>query len=152
MSDFEREGRDLWRRYRAAGLPGGDPEPDVGLLAAYAEGRLDEGAAEPVEAWLARDPARLAVLGPVPDDLPAPLAVIRNARALVRPAPVVVARHQAWRQAVAWASVAASLAIVGASGFIAGHQADDYHEAITVAAGGDLVYGPGGGEGDGAAF
>lgn len=148
MSDLEREGRDLWRRYRAAANPpGGDPEPDVGLLAAYAEGRLDEVAAEPVEAWLARDPARLAVLDPVPDAVPAPLAVIRNARALVQTAP-----RQAWRQAVAWASVAASLAIVAASGFIAGHQADDYHEAITVAASGDLIYGPGGGEGDGAAF
>jgi hypothetical protein len=152
MSDLEREGLDLWRRYRAAAepLPGahpGDPEPDVGLLAAYAEGRLDEDAAAPVEAWLARDPARLALLGPVADDAtPAPLAVIRNARALVQPAP-----RQTWRQAVAWASVAASLVLVGASGFIAGHQADDFHEALTWAAGGDLIYGPGG-ESDGAVF
>ena len=145
MSDLEREGPDLWRRYRAAAGP--LPEPDLGLLAAYAEGRLDEAAAAPLEAWLARDPARLALLGPLPDAAtPAPLAVIRAARGLVRPAP-----RQVWRQAVAWASVAASLIIVGASGFIAGHQADDYHEQLTAAAGGDLIYGPGG-EGDGAAF
>jgi hypothetical protein len=148
MSDLERDGRDLWRRYRAAALPSfGDPEPDVGLLAAYADGRLDEDQAAPVETWLAADPVRLALLGPVADETtPAPLAVIRNARALVRPAP-----RPAWRQAVAWASIAASLVIVGASGFIAGHQADDYGEAITVSVGGDLIYGPGG-EGDGAAF
>jgi hypothetical protein len=154
MPDLERDGRDLWRRYRAAALasapqpdPESDREPDPSLLAAYAEGRLDEVAAEPVDAWLARDPVRLALIAPPADiGAPAPLALIRTARALVQPAP-----RQAWRQAVAWASIAASLVIVGASGFIAGHQADDHYEAITVAVGGELIYGPGG-EGDGAAF
>src|SRR4051812_20210851 len=149
MSDLERDGRDLWRRYRAAALPSsGDDEPDFGSLAAYAEGRLDEDQAAPVEAWLAVDPMRLALIGALGADAsaPAPLAVIRNARALVRPAP-----QPAWRRTAAWASIAASLVIVGASGFIAGHQADDYGEAITVSVGGDLIYGPGG-EADGAAF
>lgn len=150
MSDLEREGPELWQRYRAAmaasaGQP--DPEPDPGLLAAYLEGRLDETAAEPVEAWLARDPARLVLMAPPDADAPAPLAVIRSARALVRPS-----SRQVWRQTAAWMSVAASLVIVGTSGFIAGHQLDAYHESITVALGGDLVYGPGGGEADGAAF
>jgi anti-sigma factor RsiW len=149
MSDLERDGRDLWRRYRAAAsLSPGDPEPDVGLLAAYVDGRLDEDRAAPVDAWLAADPARLALIAPIADAAaaPAPLAVIRNARALVQPVP-----RPAWRQAVAWASIAASLVIVGASGFIAGHQTDDYGEAITVSVGSELIYGPGG-EGDGAAF
>src|SRR5689334_20243879 len=117
MSDLERDGRDLWRRYRAAAVPfTGAEEPDFGSLAAYAEGRLDEDRAAPVEAWLAADPTRLALIGagvgsPADESAPAPLAVIRNARALVRPAP-----QPAWRRTVAWASIAASLAIVGASG------------------------------------
>ena len=153
MSDLERDGRDLWRRYRAAALPSaGADEPDFGSLAAYAEGRLDETQAAPVEAWLAADPTRLALIGPGVGALadasaaPAPLAVIRNARALVQPAP-----QPAWRRTIAWASIAASLLIVGASGFIAGHLTDDYGEAITASVGGDLIYGPGG-EADGAAF
>ena len=149
MSDLERDGRDLWRRYRAAASPfTGADEPDFGSLAAYAEGRLDEDQAAPVEAWLAADPTRLALIAPVTDEsaAPAPLAVIRNARALVRPVP-----QPAWRRTVAWASIAASLAIVGASGFIAGHMTDDYGESITASVGGDLIFGPGG-EADGAAF
>lgn len=150
MSDLEREGPELWQRYRAAALASAgetDPEPDPNLLAAYLEGRLDEAAAEPVEAWLTRDPSRLALIAPPDAGAPVPLAVIRNARALVRPS-----RSQVWRETAAWMSVAASLVLVGTSGFIAGHQLDDYHESINVALGGDLVYGPGGGDADGAAF
>ncbi|MBV8169387.1 MAG: hypothetical protein JO021_21510 [Alphaproteobacteria bacterium] len=149
MSDLERDGRELWRRYRAAASPSaGADEPDFASLAAYAEGGLDEDQAAPVEAWLAADPLRLALIEPVPGEsaAPAPLAVIRNARALVQPAP-----QPAWRRTVAWASIAASLLIVGASGFMAGHLTDDYGEQITVSVGSDLIYGPGG-EADGAAF
>src|SRR5262249_8377382 len=52
MSDFEPDGRALWRRSRAAaGVSAGPagPAPDPGLLAAYVEGGLDEDAAAPVE-------------------------------------------------------------------------------------------------------
>src|SRR5882757_1376256 len=59
--DIERDPA-LWRRLRgAASGSAGEAvtAPDPVLLAAYAEGRLDEAAAEPVEAWLAADPAWL---------------------------------------------------------------------------------------------
>jgi hypothetical protein len=157
MSDFEPDGRDLWRRYRAAALasaaapPGPAAEPEPGLLAAYVEGRLDEDAAAPVEAWLARDPAALAVVAPVALATdPAPLALIRRARALVGAgAPPVPA---SWRRAAAWMSIAASLLLVGYTGFLAGHDALDHGEAIASLVGGELIFGPGEGDADGAVF
>jgi hypothetical protein len=151
MSDLERDGPGLWRRYRVAALTpfGAASEPDPGLLAGYLEGRLDEAEAEPVETWLARNPDAVAMMAaPVPDPGPAPLELIRRARALVSAQPV----RPTWRYAVAWASIAASLVLVGATGFMAGHDALDDHETITSIAGGELVDGLGGGEGDGAVF
>ena len=53
----------LWARWRALAAASGAgraPEPDALLLAAYAEGRLDEAAAAAVEDWLAEEPERLA--------------------------------------------------------------------------------------------
>jgi anti-sigma factor RsiW len=167
MSDLERDGRDLWRRYRAAasafgpephrepdaGPGGGTGEPDFGLLAAWLDGRLDEAEAAPVEAWLARDPEALAALAaPAPEPGPAPLDLVRRARGLVAPGGGAGAASPPWRRAVAWASVAASLVLVGASGFMAGHDALDHHEEIASLMGGELIFGPGGGDGDGAAF
>ena len=153
MSDFEPDGRDLWRRYRAvaAALAGPDtgpePDPDPGTLAAYLEGRLDEDAAAPLEAWLARRPDALALVAPLdPDARTAPLELIRRARALVRSA------QPGWRQGAAWASIAASLLLVGYTGFLAGHDAFDHHDAVASLVGGELIFGPGGGEGDGAVF
>ena len=155
MSDFEHDGRELWRRYRAAALasaaPPGAPEPDPGLLAAYVEGRLDEDAAAPVEAWLARDPAALAVVAPLAaEPAAAPLELIRRARTLVgagAPLP-----RPTWRHAAAWMSIAASLLLVGYTGFLAGHDALDRGEAIALLVGGELIFGPGEGDADGAVF
>jgi hypothetical protein len=166
MSDLERDGLDLWRRYRAAAWPpsgsidpaGSMPEigpemvPEMapGLLAAYLEHRLDEVEAAPVENWLARNPdaiVLLAEINPSENSPPAPLALIRQARGLVgTPA------RPTWRHAVAWASIAASLVIVGTTGFMAGHDTVDRNEAIATVVSGDLVDGPGGGDDDGAAF
>src|SRR5258707_9794986 len=154
MSDFEPDGRDLWRRYRAAAAalagPAPGPEPDPGALAAYLEGRLDEDAAAPLEAWLARHPDALALVAPLaPDAAAAPLELIRRARALVTPA---APARAGWRRGVAWASIAASLLLVGYTGFLAGHDAFDRHDEIASLVGGELIFGPGGGEGDGAVF
>jgi ferric-dicitrate binding protein FerR (iron transport regulator) len=161
MTDFERDGLDLWRRYRAAAWPvagspspadpaGSTPEPAATLLAAYLEHRLDEAEAAPVEAWLARNPDAITLLTEFSlsaSSPPAPLELVRRARSLVAAPP-----RPAWRQAMAWASVAASLLIVGTTGFLAGHDAVDRSEAIATIVGGELVDGPGGGDGDGAVF
>jgi hypothetical protein len=158
MTDIERDGLHLWRRYCAAARPasgttggvGSAPEPASALLAAYLEHRLDEDAAAPVEAWLAHNPDAIVLLSEFSSDAsapPAPLGLIRQARGLVAASP-----RPAWRQAMAWASVAASLLIVGTTGFLAGHDAVDRSEAIATIVGGDLIDGPGGGDGDGAVF
>ena len=52
--------RRLWQRWRTLGETSRVAEPDALLLAAYAEGRLTEADAEPVEAWLAAAPEVLA--------------------------------------------------------------------------------------------
>jgi|SRR5579872_7014952 len=152
MSDLERTGPDLWRRYRAAALtpdPTAAAEPDPGLLAAWLDGRLDEVAAEPVEAWLARNPDALCLVDvPASGVEPAPLETIRRARALVSGA----LPRRTWRENVAWAAIAASLVLVGWTGFMAGHASFDRHDEIASAVGGDLIYGPDGGDGDGAVF
>src|SRR5262252_2802747 len=52
----------LWRHWRSAMVNAAGeaaPAPDALLLAAYAEHRLSEAAAEDVEAWLARHPQML---------------------------------------------------------------------------------------------
>ncbi|MBV8165633.1 MAG: hypothetical protein JO021_02495, partial [Alphaproteobacteria bacterium] len=141
MSDFEADGRELWRRYRVAAMaPAGmagpadalASAPGPVLLAAWLDGRLDEAAAEPVEAWLARTPDALALVAPVDtSDAPAPLELIRRARALVPGNGGGAAARPTWRNVMAWASVAASLVLVGATGFMAGHDAvGDSHETV----------------------
>jgi hypothetical protein len=162
MSDIDRDGRDLWRRYGAAALasaPGAEPdaEPDWGPLATwlapYLEGELNEAAAAPIEAWLARHPEALALVAPLAVEVgPAPLDLVRRARALVQPRVGGAAVRPTWRHGVAWASIAASLLLVGATGFMAGHAAVDHGEAVATLMGGELIFGPGGGDGDGAAF
>jgi anti-sigma factor RsiW len=127
----------LWRRWqldsgRGDGAAGIDPL----LLAAYAEGRLDEARAEPVEDWLAARPevladivaARAATAAALPA---APEAVIARAAALVEPPdPKIVrfpasavARHRSWRTAFAWSSIAASLLATSLIGFALGNDA-----------------------------
>jgi anti-sigma factor RsiW len=136
--DIERDPA-LWRRWRGA-VPGSVGEtataPDPVLLAAYAEGRLDEAAAEPVEAWLATDPTHLDDIRAASDPdrgttaSPAPETVLARAMALVdgRDAQVLpfrraVRRAPAWRVAAAWGSMAASLAVTCLIGFALGSDA-----------------------------
>lgn len=148
MSDVEPDGQDLWRRYRAARPPVDAVEPDFGLLAAYIDGQLDETAAAPVERWLAHNPDALALVRRLDDSvLPmAPLGVIRRARALVAGNPA-----GGWRHAAAWGSIAASLVLVGMTGFLAGHDTVARNEAIATTISSDIVFGPTEGDGDGAA-
>jgi len=58
----EAQDRRLWHRWRVLGEKSRVAEPDVMLLAAYAEGRLTEAEAESVEAWLAATPEALSDL------------------------------------------------------------------------------------------
>ena len=127
----------LWRHWRTAVNAAGEaaPAPDPLLLAAYAEHRLGETAAETVEAWLALHPEAItdvlaageANTRPVVIDPPA--AALARAMALVpgaesnvvplrRPAPVAT-----WHVAVGRVAVAASLLVVSLVGFTLGTDA-----------------------------
>jgi anti-sigma factor RsiW len=123
----------LWRRFRGLDRSVEPAPPGALELAAYAEGRLDETAAERVEAWLFAHPAAL-------DDIVAARAgraalasdaVIERAIALV-PADRAGARvipfdrkaalSYPWRTHVARVAVAASLVLTGLVGFTLGSQ------------------------------
>jgi anti-sigma factor RsiW len=127
----------LWRHWRtavvnAAGEAG--PAPDPLLLAAYAEHRLGEAAAEEVEAWIARHPEAMADVLAAGDSNVGPTtsqpseAALARAMALVSDPKAVPFRRPAtrtptWRIAVARVSVAASLLIVSVVGFALGTDA-----------------------------
>jgi anti-sigma factor RsiW len=127
----------LWRHWRTAVVnAGGEAAPDPLLLAAYAEHRLDETAAEAVEAWLARHPEALEdlaaarELGAAPLAAQPPDAAVARAMALVPgPDPQVVPFRRAvrpmpvWRFAMGRVAVAASLLIVSLIGFTLGTDA-----------------------------
>lgn len=123
MSDTD-DGNILWRRYRD-GLDN-EPEPDVMTLAAYAENRLSEEEAEPVERWLARDPARLdAVLAARAASLAdiVPLGRtddIRAARSLVYQRVQALGARGLMLRTAAWGSVAAGFVVACLVGYQAG--------------------------------
>lgn len=132
----ETEERALWRRWRQVAA-GNAATPDALDLAAYAEGRLDEAEAMAIETWLAAHPEILAdvqmarVLAPAPSDT-SHAAIVAKACALVtgsRLTPAnsnVVPLHRgmaAWRSALAWSSVAASLVAASLVGFTMGSEA-----------------------------
>ena len=127
--------RALWRRWSMRGSAA-TPAPDALELAAYAEGRLSESAAERIEHWLAAHPAGLgeilsdiaAARSATPDAMPiADAAIIAKASALVSGTRdnVVPLRRAApaWRNALAWSSVAASLLAASLVGFAMGSDA-----------------------------
>jgi len=137
MSDLGDQAGDaaLWQRWR---LQAHSAAGDAAALdlAAYAESRLDEAQAEPVEAWLFANPEALAELSAVRaaavEPLPqAPEAMIARAAALVAPAAATVVpfrpRHAAprpsWRMAIAWSGMAASLMATSLVGFTIGNNA-----------------------------
>lgn len=130
--------RRLWQRWQALGGKPRGAEPDALLLAAYAEGRLSESEAEAVEAWLAVAPEAL-------DDIIAARAlaqrppqltyqhILNNAFDLVpgsadapASAEIVPFRRRLppqWRTALAWSSIAASIACASLVGFSMGSDA-----------------------------
>ncbi|MGH7033178.1 MAG: hypothetical protein ACREFL_05565 [Stellaceae bacterium] len=127
--------RELWRRWRA--LSEVAPTPDATAFAAYAEHRLGETEAESVEDWLATDPLAWSELdaargaarldGAAAD---APLiaracALLTDIAGLPRDGAVVPLRRPApaWRSALAWSSVAASLIATSLVGFSMGSDA-----------------------------
>jgi anti-sigma factor RsiW len=123
----------LWQRWREATPASDIVMPDPLLVAAYAEGRLDETEAEPVEAWLADHPAALddiiaaraaaaGALPEAPDDL-ADRAAELVAGSVVVPFPTrIIARRRTWRTAVAWSGIAASLLATSLVGFAIGND------------------------------
>lgn len=127
----------LWARWRAlaaASEAKRAPEPDALLLAAYAEGRLNEAAAAAVEVWLAEEPERLADIvaarAAATATAVAPEALVARATALVGPAdPKIVPfryptrRAQGWRSVAAWGSLAASILATSLIGFALGNDA-----------------------------
>lgn len=121
----------LWRHFRTLDRSAASETPGALELAAYAEGRLDEAAAERVEVWFLAHPEVLddIVATRAGREASASRAVIEHAAALVladpvraqiipfrRPAPY------AWRMHVARAAVAASLVLTGLAGFTLGSQ------------------------------
>jgi anti-sigma factor RsiW len=125
---------EFWRRGRATLV--GAPPVDAVLLAAYAEGRLDETAAEPVEAWIAGNPEALDDIIAArqanradPDAAPERLiargaALVAGPGAAIVPFPVALAvRRRSWRDAAAWGAVAASLLATSMFGFEIGSSA-----------------------------
>jgi len=131
--DTKAEAAALWRRFRAlegeSPLRGKELPGEALTLAAYAEGRLGDAAAERVEAWLAANPEAVGDLAPAaPGE--ATQAVLDRAMALVA-APddadsrVVSFRRRrgatpGWRLFAARAAVAASLLVTGLAGFAMG--------------------------------
>jgi len=130
----------LWRHWRAAVVNAAGeaaPGPDPLLLAAYAEHRLSETAAEVVEAWLVRHPEAIADVLAAGDSnagsrpIQPPEAALGRAMGLVPdPDPKVVPFRRpagpqvpVWRVAVGRIAVAASLLIVSLVGFTLGTDA-----------------------------
>jgi len=128
----------LWRRWRAMANAAGEaaPAPDPLLLAAYAEHRLGETAAEEVEAWLALHPDAIGDVLAARDSNAGTVSVQPSEAVLVQatglvPGPdpkVVPFRRSArpappWRVAVARVAVAARLLVVSLIGFTLGTDA-----------------------------
>jgi hypothetical protein len=138
MTDKGAEARDrrLWRRWQAL-ESSRVPEPDSLLLAAYAEGRLSEAEAEPVEAWLAVAPealdditiARQAYERPprvVFEHILDKASMLVSGAAEPATAEVVPFRphlRPQWRMAIAWSSLAASILCASLVGFSMGSDA-----------------------------
>jgi|SRR5579863_1984425 len=130
------EERALWRHWTTTQRGTESLAPDALALAAYAEGRLSEAEAEPIERWLAAHPESL-------DQIFADIAAARSASDAVMPMVdvsvidkafalvtgtkdnVVPLRRPtpAWRNALAWSSVAASLVAASLVGFTMGSDA-----------------------------
>jgi hypothetical protein len=145
----------LWRRFRI--LEGESPLQDKDLpgealaLAAYAEGRLGEAAAERVEAWLAANPEAISDLVaariPTQPAEPAAAALARAMALVAAPAEsdawVVPFRQKAapapgWRLFAARAAVAASLVVTGLAGFAMGSNVYTTVAGSSANSGGEL--------------
>jgi len=125
MSEFIKQAEQaaLWRRWRQQ-AEGATEAPDAMLLAAWAEHRLDEAAAEKVEAWLALNPKALEdalAVRSVAAPVEASAAAIARGSALVTERdPKIVpfrGRAPAWRTAATWTSMAASIIVACLVGF-----------------------------------
>ena len=132
----------LWRHWRSAAVSAAGeaaPMPDPLLLAAYAEHRLSETAAEAVEAWLALHPEAFAdVLLAAQDSNTRGAVVVEPSEAALARAMALVAAEDpkvvpfrrparparpVWRVAVGRIAVAASLLVVSLVGFALGTDA-----------------------------
>jgi len=139
----------LWRRFHALDRIERDQavdDADVALdLAAYADGRLSEAAAEPIETWLAAHPEALddVVAARSPRNATVPQRIVDRAASLVagdssdgrvvpfHPSPA----SRSWRVHVARVAVAACLVLTGLAGFTLGSGAYDNLFSSTSASG-----------------
>lgn len=137
----ETEARALWRRVSGAAEP--VPEEisaeDASLLAAWLEGRLDDGAHEAFEARLAAAPALRQALAALDAEAPpapvaAPGAVLDRAKGLVAPVRAKAARggllsrlhpDSLFGGLMEWGAAAALLVLVSVAGFDMGSAAAD---------------------------
>jgi nitroreductase len=101
----------LWRKYVAAAEPAKEPDPLT--LAAYADRTLLAKEAAVVEAWLARNPDRIAWILAARNRAvePAPLDVIRRARDLAPTRAIEV-----WQPIAGWCAIAAALVMICMTG------------------------------------
>lgn len=129
----------LWQRWRALSPAAGTSAAagDPNALAAYAEGRLDEAMAEPVEASMFDDPellddviaARALAQAKLPDAaepaIAAAMALVPPQGAQILAFPKAPSAHSrgGFRMAMTWGGLAASLLITGFFGFTLGSNA-----------------------------
>ena len=139
----------LWRRFHALDRTGRDravDDADIALdLAAYADGRLSEAAAEAVETWLAAYPEALddLIAARAVSDATAPQRVVSRAAALVtgdsadgRVVPFRAApTSRTWRVQMTRVAVAACLVLTGLAGFTLGSSAYDNLFSLSSASG-----------------
>jgi len=139
MSDkgAETQDRRLWQRWQALGETSRAAEPDALMLAAYAEGRLSEAEAAPVEAWLAAAPEALSdIVAARSAHRQSPQEVderIRGKAAALVPGASAMAsaevlpfrprRLPPLRAAIAWSGMAASILCASLVGFSMGSDA-----------------------------
>lgn len=136
MAEFGgHQDRGVWLRWQSLAASAAAP-PDALVVAAYAEGRLSEDEAAPVEAWLAAYPEALAEIlaaralpqqAEMADErmIAAACALVLDTATLPDNVVLFPHRHRPvpWRNALAWSSIVASLAAASFVGFVMGSDA-----------------------------
>ncbi len=158
--DKSEDGAELWARAREGWRAATPDAPDSLTLAAYLDGKLDEGTRAQVEAWMAASPETLETVISVRSAQAAapeaaPDGLMSRAQGLVRARPresraglgawlsgLIGFQAEAWRP-IAWAGVTATLLVVSTGGFELGRLGALHMAPIQTAASDDLGFGLG---------